>query len=665
MIQYSYQSQPFSKQSVRRYKNLNSYTTNYNLSSGLNTLDSNTTRNDLNNNYITPFYKYNLSKTNWSDLTIFNKLASNRVMYKDIAPILSNNPNLGRLSYDRTFSSNVKSYYNPQTPTRTWSDSQESYKDLNSNLSDLSTSNVEIQDWRKKRTSTVHLFAGDRTGEDRSSTAAYWESYWAGTNPDLRLSSLEKASNMDKHYYLPLFVPYYDYDFRNAQGFRLFEDLVWESIYSGYSHQEYLNVYSKYREMYDPRFYKWSFTNTLFLKPDRSYNASMRFGTNAKVKDLSSIGSFYSNSIQSDDYFVPVYFMNKSDLSNISFVNDANLMDEAYADQKNLFQLYVGKSSTPLAAATTFNYPQSHNAVLNSFRSDYEDFSHFQDLSLLTSKSNLSSSGSEDLWNGLVLKKKSNVTLFDKSFSTESSSTALKVGASEQEVNPINFNTSRFSNPVALRRTAKGSMVTYQAFQKVFKLRYDEGRAHVRLTDFADSTIAQPYTTEQRIKYDRMLGKTRIKHFNTNFNTHTTLPILNDIAGLTNSLNYYFFEFPFLDGVTNDPTRHVWFDAYIKYAQREVGGSSTSKYTIVGVPFYKKKYDFNVKQGRQMADSELYFSRIATSRKNYIPQWIYTPYLYTRSNDWYKESKLALLSKRPYSDLVELRLNLKRSEWYW
>jgi hypothetical protein len=163
-------------------------------------------------------------------------------------------------------------------------------------------------------------------------------------------------------------------------------------------------------------------------------------------------------------------------------------------------------------------------------------------------------------------------------------------------------------------------MVTYQAFQKVFKLRYDEGRAHVRLTDFADSAIAQPYTTEQRIKYDRMLGKTRIKHFNTNFNTHSTLPIFNDIAGLTNSLNYYFFEFPFLDGVTNDPTRHVWFDAYIKFAQREVGVSSTSKYTIVGVPLYKKKYDFNVKQGRQMADSELYFNRIATSRKNYLPQ---------------------------------------------
>jgi hypothetical protein len=62
-------------------------------------------------------------------------------------------------------------------------------------------------------------------------------------------------------------------------------------------------------------------------------------------------------------------------------------MDESYADQKNLFQMYVGKSSSPIAATTSFNYPQSHNSVLNNFRSDYEDFSHFQDLSLDTSKS--------------------------------------------------------------------------------------------------------------------------------------------------------------------------------------------------------------------------------------------------------------------------------------
>jgi hypothetical protein len=64
MIQYSYQSQPFSKQSVRRYKNLSPYTTNYNLSLGLNSSDSNLVRNRTNSNFITPLYKYNLKKTN-------------------------------------------------------------------------------------------------------------------------------------------------------------------------------------------------------------------------------------------------------------------------------------------------------------------------------------------------------------------------------------------------------------------------------------------------------------------------------------------------------------------------------------------------------------------------------------------------------------------------
>jgi hypothetical protein len=48
--------------------------------------------------------------------------------------------------------------------------------------------------------------------------------------------------------------------------------------------------------------------------------------------------------------------------------------------------MYVGKAATPVSVTTSFNYPQSHNAVLNSFRADYEDFAHFQDLSLNTSK---------------------------------------------------------------------------------------------------------------------------------------------------------------------------------------------------------------------------------------------------------------------------------------
>jgi hypothetical protein len=133
------------------------------------------------------------------------------------------------------------------------------------------------------------------------------------------------------------------------------------------------------------------------LKNDRNYSKSVRFGTNAKSKDLKSIGSFYANSIQSDDYFLPVYFINKSDLANLSFINDSNLMDEAYADQKNLLGIYAGKNSSPLTTNTTFNYPQSHASVLNAFRSDYEDFSIFQDLSLKVKKAEIISDNQGDL----------------------------------------------------------------------------------------------------------------------------------------------------------------------------------------------------------------------------------------------------------------------------
>lgn len=276
----------------------------------------------------------------------------------------------------------------------------------------------------------------------------------------------------------------------------------------------------------------------------------MRFKTNAKVKDNSGIGGFYTNSIQVDDYYLPVYFTPKRSLANIPFVNDSLLMDESYADQKNLLNFYVSKNATPLNMHTTFNYPQSHHAVLNNFRADFEDFSHFHDLSTSFKKTTLESNTSN------LFKSNLKHTKFNQIVTPEHGNSFSSLQGS-LDSNPFQHNWSRFSNPIALRRSAKSSIVTYQAYQKVFKLRYDEGRAHVRLTDFASSASTQPYTTEQRIKYDRMLGKTKIKHFNTTYNVNKVLPIFNNIAGLSNSLNYYFFEFPFLEGVTNDPTRHV------------------------------------------------------------------------------------------------------------
>jgi hypothetical protein len=103
-------------------------------------------------------------------------------MYFDIAPLLSNNPYLGRLEYDRTSSLDIKSYYNPTKLTPRWSEFGEStqnvenrstQKEISSVLGSKGSSNYEVQEWDKGLTSSINLFAGDRTGEDRSSTTPY------------------------------------------------------------------------------------------------------------------------------------------------------------------------------------------------------------------------------------------------------------------------------------------------------------------------------------------------------------------------------------------------------------------------------------------------------------------------------------------------------------
>jgi hypothetical protein len=57
-------------------------------------------------------------------------------------------------------------------------------------------------------------------------------------------------------------------------------------------------------------------------------------------------------------------------------------MDDSYRNVKNLNNTLLSKSSIPLGVYNTYNYPQSSHAVLNNFRSDFEDFSHYSDTSL-------------------------------------------------------------------------------------------------------------------------------------------------------------------------------------------------------------------------------------------------------------------------------------------
>ena len=125
-------------------------------------------------------------------------------------------------------------------------------------------------------------------------------------------------------------------------------------------------------------------------------------------------------------------------------------------------------------------------------------------------------------------------------------------------------NATRFSNPIRLRSTARNSIVTYNAFQKVFRHRLEDGRSNIRLGQFANVRVTQPLMTGNRVAYERLLGKNKESFYNTTFYSNNSLAVLNDLASANNSLNTYFFDFPFLLSALSDSAHFVWFDWYTK-----------------------------------------------------------------------------------------------------
>lgn len=58
-----------------------------------------------------------------------------------------------------------------------------------------------------------------------------------------------------------------------------------------------------------------------------------------------------------------------------------------------------------------------------------------------------------------------------------------------------------------LRSSSRSAIVTYNAIQKVFKSRFDEGRSNARLQDFSNSYVTHPFITEKKSPYENMLAK--------------------------------------------------------------------------------------------------------------------------------------------------------------
>jgi hypothetical protein len=297
----------------------------------------------------------------------------------------------------------------------------------------------------------------------------------------------------------------------------LVEDVFWESPYTSFLHDEYFSITNNVNSI------------DFFKKQEAFFNTNLRSIKDRKLKNgllskpfLPDLGS--SSNLSALPIFSEEFFLNSNLVSTRNFHSFSNeiaceSIEDSYESSKYLNYLYFLNYKNILNSLSSNIYPLSYASVFDSFRSDYEELYIYSDEAI-------------GLPNGI--------------YSSQEDLTKSQ---------PI-----RFSNPLKLRSTVKNAIVTYNAIQKVFRSRFDEGRSNARLEDFSNSYVKHPFLTDNRIGYESILGKN--KEFFLKINLYNRAPKLNfsNLTPMCYANNIYFIDLPFLMSMKSDPTRYLWFD---------------------------------------------------------------------------------------------------------
>lgn len=593
------QSVSLTNKNIKHFIDVKSNISHLNYSLNLNSL--NDYLETLNTKIFTNnLFFYNLNNLNWMNTNTSGRLFNNRISFDyPYSPILSNNLSVNPLNYD-------------------------------------SHENTFIED-------TPSILQGKEELMPNFLTNIYWNFYWSNTNIENRIFNNKIYYNLTKNFYLPIFNFYYDYDFRNWQSLELLEDTYWESIYPIYTFDEYLTLV---KEFYTPEYVDKTFR--LFLKYNRINKVKNDVVNKSFFKDQSSTGEYYSNLLYLDDNISPSNLLKTKDFyifpSIFSFINS----EDSYESFKYLTYIFNDTNNSVNFFFNNFFNPTNYSTVLDTFRSDFDEFSWFFE-------ENNFYLNNQDFFKKIL---NQNIQQINELFT----------------LNPLDFNfasfnslnkSPRFSNSINLRNTAKNSIVTYNAIQKVFKTRFDENRSHTKLIDFSNFYINQPFISTPRTPYEKLLGKNKENFYNTLVYKNNFKLFFNNFYSSTNSLNYYFFDFPFLIALKSDSSRYLWFDWFAKWGFYEVQPSSSSRYAIFGMPYISKNFEFNTINNENLTETETYLTRISRARKNYLTNWTYAPYFYAKNNYWYKNHIIFDILNKNLNSLTITKYLLNSMKWYW
>jgi hypothetical protein len=143
-------------------------------------------------------------------------------------------------------------------------------------------------------------------------------------------------------------------------------------------------------------------------------------------------------------------------------------MDDSYENWNEMRNLYSKNLSNTMIVSSSFYKPQSYLNVFNAFRADFEDFNWLTNSAKSLDEANLSN-------------------LDDFNF------TALNDSNNDETQN------LRISNPLTLRTTTRNSIVNFNALQKVFRARFEDGRSNATLNQFAHLSSTQPFLNTDRV----------------------------------------------------------------------------------------------------------------------------------------------------------------------
>jgi hypothetical protein len=296
------------------------------------------------------------------------------------------------------------------------------------------------------------------------------------------------------------------------------EDSFWESPYNSGLQDEYFSIKQNVSSA------------DFFKKQELLFNNNLRFVKDSKVKSGLLSKPFTSDLNLSPQILTSLPVFSEEPIMNTSstlykdfslFSNELSVdsNEEGYESAKYINYLYYLNYKNIISGLSNSVQPISYTTVFDSFRADYQDPYLYTD-DMVNSPSEL---------------------------------------YSPQALVDTN-NNLKLSNPFKLRSTVKNAIVTYNAIQKVFRSRFDEGRSNARLEDFSNSFVKHPYITDTRVNYESLLGKNKESFLKINFYNQTSKLNFSNISSLFYSNNIYFMDLPFMVSMKSDPSRYLWFD---------------------------------------------------------------------------------------------------------